>query len=171
MGELRHEITDYTGDLQRILNSGAGTGVPAWTHCTVTNSTTNLVVSGVGCTAATIAKAAAATQSIPLFQLPANGYVHNFRIKTSTAFAGTTTLLAGLGTASSANLFLVSAVVGYNLNAAVTVTNLSTALPLVGGSNTTAAVNLVLTLTATIDTLDAISAGVVDVWILWSVLP
>jgi hypothetical protein len=148
-----------------------GNPYPVWTKCTVTNSSTNLVVSGTGCTAGSTAKAAGLTQNIVLFQLPAKGYVHNFRIKNTTAFAGTTTLLAGLGTASSPILFLVSAVTGYNLNAAVSATNLTTAIPLVTGSDTTAAVNLVLSLTSTVDNLTSISAGVVDVWILWSVLP
>lgn len=148
-----------------------GNPYPVWTKCTVTNSSTNLVVSGTGCTSATIAKAAALTQNIVLLALPANGYVHNFRIKTSTAFAGTTTLLGGLGTASSPNLFLVSAVTGYNLKGAVAATNLSTALPIVGGSDTSAGVNVVLSLTSTVDNVTSISAGVVDVWVLWSVLP
>ncbi len=147
------------------------TAIPQWIKCTVTNSSTNLVVSGTGCTTATIAKAVGLTQSIPLFALSANGYVHNYRVKTSTAFAGTTTLLAGVGTTGTPNMFLVSASTGYNLNAAVAVGNLSTSLPLVGGSDTVSATSVVLALTSTIDTLDAISQGAVDVWILWSVLP
>lgn len=148
-----------------------GNPFPVWIKCTITNSSTNLVVSGTGCTAATIAKAAALTQSIPLFQLPAGGYVHSFRIKSATAFAGTTTLLAGLGTASTPNLFLVSAVTGYDLNAAVTNTNLTLALPLVVGSDTAAAVNVVALLTSTVSNISSISAGSVDVSVLWSKLP
>jgi hypothetical protein len=149
-------------------NPGA---VPQWIKCTVTDNSTNLVVSGTGCTAATIAKAAGLTQSIPLFALLANGYVDAFRIKSSTAFAGPTTLLAGLGTTASPNLYLVSAVTGYNLKAAVSATNISTSLSLVGGSDTTAATSVVLSLTTTIDNVTTISAGVVDVWVRWSVLP
>lgn len=145
--------------------------VPQWIKCTVTNSTTNLVVSGTGCTAATIAKAGALTQTIPLFVLRANGFVHNYTLKTSTAFAGTTTLLAGLGTTGTPNLFLVSAVTGYSLNAAVSATNLSTSLPLVGGSDTASASNVVLQLTSTVQNISSISAGVIDVWVLWSVRP
>jgi len=149
-------------------NPGA---LPAWIKCTVTNSSTNLVVSGTGCTAASIAKDAALTQTIPLFPLLANGFVHNYVIKTSTAFAGTTTLLAGIGTTGTPNLFLVSAVTGYNLNAAVAVGNLSTALPLVAGSDTASATNLVLQLTSTVQNVSSISAGIVEIWVLRSVRP
>lgn len=150
---------------------GSPGAVPQWIKCTVTNNSTNLVVSGTGCTAATIAKAAGLTQSIPLFALSANGYVISYRIKSATAFVGPTTLLAGLGTTANPNLFLVSAVTGYNLKAAVSATNLTTALQLVQGSDTASATSAVLLLTSTVDNLTTISAGVVDVYVLWSVLP
>jgi len=150
------------------VNPGA---VPMWIKCTVTNSTTNLVVSGTGCTAASIAKAAGLTQSIPLFPLLAKGFVHDFYIESTTAFVGTTTLLGGLGTTDSPNLFLVSAVTGYNLKTAVSATNHTTLKPLVVGSDTSAATNVVLALTSTVDLLTSISAGVVDVYVLRSVRP
>lgn len=163
----------FSANAQRMLtyNPANPGGVPQWIKCTVTNNSTNVVVSGTGCTAATIAKTAGLTQSIPLFSLLANGYVHNYVIKSSTAFVGPTTLLAGLGTTATPNLFLISAVTGYNLKAAVSATNLSTALPLVGGSDTASATNVVLLLTTTIDFVSTISAGAVDVWVLWSVRP
>lgn len=153
------------------VNTPAGGSVPVWTKCTVTNSTTNLVVTGTGCITATIAKAAALTQTIPLISLPANGYVHSYVIKTSTAFAGTTTLLLGLGTTGTPNLFLVSTVTGYNANAAVAATNLTTAIPLVQGSDTASATSVVMPLTATVSNISSISAGAVDVWVIWSVRP
>lgn len=146
-----------------------GQAIPVWTKCTVTNSGANLVVSGTGCNAASTAKAAGLTQSISLFTLPANGYISAYRLKSSTAFAGTTALTSGIGTTSSPNLFLVSAT-GYNLKAAVSATNITTALPLIVGADTTASVDAVLSLTSTVDNLSSISAGVVDAWVLWSVL-
>ncbi len=152
------------------LGSALAANYPTWIKCTVTNSTTNLVVSGTGCTAATIAKAGALTQTIPLFALPAKGYVHNYRIKTSTQFAGPTTLLAGLGTTGSTDLFLVSST-GYNLKTAVSNTQITTSLPLVAGSDTAAASNVVLSLTTTIDNITTINAGAVDVWVMTSTLP
>lgn len=141
-----------------------------WTKCTVTSSGSNLVVSGSGCAAGSTAKASALTQSIILFPLPALGYVQKYRIKTSTAFAGTTTLTAGLGTTAQGGFFLLSAT-GFNLNAAVTNTNMSTAMPLVAGSDTAVATNVVLSLTSTVSNISSVSDGVVDVWVLWSVIP
>jgi hypothetical protein len=145
--------------------------VPQWIKCTVANSTTNLVVSGTGCTAASIAKASALIQTVPLFPLLANGFVHNYVLKTSTAFAGTTTLLAGLGTTGTPNLYLISAITGYNLNAAVAVGNLSTLPPLAVGSDTASATNVVLQLTSTVLNISSVSVGALDVWVLWSVRP
>lgn len=148
-----------------------GNPFPVWIKCTITNSSTNLVVSGTGCTSATITKAAALTQTVPLFPLSANGFVSNYVVKSSTAFTGTTTLLAGLGTTGTPNLFLVSAVTGYNLNAAVAVGNLSTLPPLAVGSDTASATNVVLLLTSTVQNISSISQGSVDIWVLWSVRP
>ncbi len=152
------------------LGSALAANYPTWIKCTVTNSTTNLVVSGTGCTSATIAKAGALTQTIPLFVLPAKGYVHNYRIKTSTAFGGTATLTSGLGTTAATDLFLVSAT-GYNLKTAVSNTQITTAQALVTGSDTAASTSVVLSLTATTDNISSINAGVVDVWVMTSTLP
>lgn len=117
-------------------------------------------------------KTAGLTQSVTLVQLSANGYVSSYRIKSATACTGTTTLLTGFGTASTPDLFLVSAVTGYDLKAAVSATNFTVALPLVAGSDTTAAVNLVASLTTTVDNIDQIVAGCsFTVWVLWSVIP
>lgn len=141
-----------------------------WQKCTVTNNSTNLVVSGTGCTTGNTAKAAALTQSIILFPLPANGHVSEYRMKTSTAFTGTTTLRTGLGTTASTSLYLLSST-GYDLNAAVAATNRSTTIPLAQGADTSSSTNIVLSLTSTVNNLSLISAGVVDIWVLWSTLP
>lgn len=103
-------------------------------------------------------KTAGLTQNVTLFQLPANGYVQAYRYKTALACTGTTTLKAGLGTASSANLYLVSST-GYDLMAAVSATNVTTALPLAYGADTAAAVNIVSSLTSTVQNIDQTTAG------------
>jgi len=156
----------------------AGNLFPVWTKYTVT-----AIANGVnGCANANgcwqvngvlgANKTAGLTQSVTLFQLPANGYLNSYRIKSATACTGTTTLLTGFGTASNPNLFLVSAITGYDLMAAVSATNLSLALPLVMGSDTTAAVNVVGSLTSTVSNIDQIVTGCsFAVWALWSVLP
>lgn len=104
-------------------------------------------------------KAAGVTQALTLAALPANGYVEAFRIKSSTACTGTTTLRAGLGTTGTPDLFMVSASTGYSLIAAVSNTNITTANPLVQGSDTVAATNLVVNLTSTGSNIDQLAAG------------
>ena len=117
-----------------------------------------------------VARAAGLTQSVTLFQLPANSDLLRYRYKTSTACTGTTTLFVGLGTAASPGLFLVSAT-GYDLKAAVADTNISVALPLVS-IGTAAATNIVASLTATVDNLTAVANGCAfTAWITSGVLP
>lgn len=154
-----------------------GNQFPVWTSYTVTAiaNGTNGCANANGCWQVNgvlgANKSAALTQAVTLFQLPANGYLQAFRTKSVTACTGTTTLTAGLGTASSTGLFQVSST-GYDLKAAVSNTNLSTALPLVFGSDTAAAVNVVSSLTATVANIDQIVAGCSwKVSILWGVLP
>lgn len=154
-----------------------GVGTPLWTGYTVTAiaNGANGCANANGCWQVNgvlgANKTAGLTQSVTLFQLSANGYIAAYRIKTATACAGTTTLTTGLGTASTPNFFLVSAI-GYDLKAAVSATNITTALPLAMGSDTAAAVNAVASLTATVDNIDQITAGCsFTAWVLSAVLP
>jgi hypothetical protein len=103
-------------------------------------------------------KAAALTQNIVLFGLPANGFVQSYRIKSAVQCTGTASLASGLGTASSPNFYLISAT-GYDLEAAVSATNITTALPLLTGADTSAAVNVVASLTSTGQNIDQVTAG------------
>ena len=158
--------------------SALGNPYPVWTKYTVTAiaNGANGCANANGCWQVNgvlgANKTAGLTQSVTLFQLPAAGYVGFFRIKSATACTGTTTLLTGLGTAGNANFYMVSAVTGYDLQAAVSATNITTALPVAVGSTTTAAVNIVASLTTTVDNIDQIVAGCsFNVWVLWSVLP
>jgi len=104
-------------------------------------------------------KAAAMTQSVVLFQLPANGFLSQFRIKSITACSGTTTLLTGLGTASSTDFYKVSASTGYDLEASVSNTNITTVAPVAVGADTVAAVNVVSSLTSTVANIDQVVTG------------
>ena len=156
----------------------SGGGIPLWSSYTVTAiaNGVNGCVNANGCWQINgvlgANKSAALTQAVTLFQLPANGYISSFRIKSATACTGTTTLLSGLGTSSSTDFYLVSAITGYNLQAAVSATNLSTALPLALGADTTAAVNIVASLIATVANIDQIAAGCsFTVWVLSAILP
>ena len=116
-------------------------------------------------------KSAALTQDVTLFQLQANGWVDSVRMKTALAFTGTTTLTGTIGTATN-NVFYLSTL--FDLKAAVSATNFvpTTGLTVGLGSTTTAAVNIVVGLIATVNNIDQIVAGSsVDVWVQISVLP
>ena len=107
------------------------------------------------------------TQTIVIAALPAKGFVEFTRLKTSTAFAGTTTLTATLGTTGTANLYTAA----YNLKTAVAATNLSPGLPAGAGSDTASATNITFKLTATVDDLSSLTAGVVSISFKTSLIP
>lgn len=114
-------------------------------------------------------KTAGLTQAVTLFQLPANGYISHYRVKTATACTGPTTLTATLGSTGSTTLFSTAL---YDLKAAVSATNFTNVAPLVTGSDTAAATNVVAGLIATVANVDGIAAGCSwDTWIKWAVLP
>jgi hypothetical protein len=109
--------------------------------------------------------ASAATEDIELFSLPAGGVIHAVKIKHSTAFSGgalsAMTLSVGIvGTlAKYATAFDVFQAVG------ATVQQLTST---VGTENHSAATSIRLAATATTDTLDNVTVGAVDVWVLVS---
>lgn len=152
-----------------------GNPYPVWTKYTVT-----AIANGVnGCANANgcwqvngvlgANKTAGFAQDITLFQLPAAGTVQSYRIKTTTACSGATTIFTGLGTASANTFYLAST---YNLITAVADGNISPSLPVNMGSDTAAAVNIVASLVTTVANIDQIVAGCsFNTWVLWSVLP
>ena len=152
-----------------------GNPYPVWTKYTVTKIANG--VSGCananGCwqvnAGAPVAATAGLTQDVVLFQLPAAGHVLSYRIKTATACTGATTILTGLGTASTNTFYLAQT---YNLITAVSATNISPALPVNMGSDTASAVNIVASLITTVANVDQIANGCsFAVHVLWSVLP
>lgn len=145
-------------------NPGASLQAAKWT---VTNSTTNLQITQPTGTTSLVAKAAAVTQSVTLFALPAKALVLNCVVKSTTAFAGTTTLTATVGITGTLTACVATP---FDLKAAVSATNFAVALPttpIVSYAGT----NLILALTSTIDNLTSISAGAVEITITWEVLP
>lgn len=134
---------------------------------TVANSTTNFLITNPDGTTNTVAKAAALTQSVTVFALPANTVVVGCIMKTGTAFAGTTTLTGTLGVTGTLTACVSTP---YDLNATVTATNLTAAtltVPVV----TIAGTNALLALTATVSNISAISTGSVSIWITSYTLP
>lgn len=145
-------------------NPGATLQSAKWT---VANSTTNLQITQPTGTTSLVAKAAAVTQSVTLFALPAKALVLNCVAKSTTAFTGTTTLVATVGITGTLTACVSTP---FDLKAAVSATNFSVALPttpIVSYAGT----NLILALTSTIDNITSVSAGAVDVTITWQVLP
>lgn len=142
-------------------------GIPQVGKWTVANSSTNFLITNPDGTTSTVAKAAALTQSVTVFALPANTVVLGCVIKTGTAFAGTTTLTATLGVTGTLTACVSGA---YDLNAAVTNTNL-TAVALSVPVVTVAGTNALLALTSTISNLSSISIGSVTIWLTTYTLP
>jgi hypothetical protein len=141
--------------------------VPIWSRHTIAANATNWVIDGV----VGPAKASALTQTVPIYTMPANAFVHNVRTKTTTACTGTLTLLATLGTADNILWYLAT---GYDLNASVSATNYG---PLTGltdnaGNTTTASKDFVIGLVSTVQNLSSVASGcAADIWVLASVLP
>lgn len=112
---------------------------------------------------------AALTQDVALFELPARGHVTDWRIKTNTACTGTTTAKTGLGTTGSNVLFRAQT---YDIQAAVSDTNLTNGPTAGTGSETHATTNIVASLITTVKTVDALVSGcTLDLWVQWAVLP
>lgn len=161
------------GSASHYLSTGSP--VPAWQKYTVTK-----IANGVsGCANANgcwqvnsgtpVNAAAGLIQDVTLFQLPANGFVHNARIKSATACTGTTTLTTTLGTTAS-DVFFISGL--YDLKVAVSATNITNALLLKTGSDTAAATNIVAGLISTVENIDQAAAGCsFAIHAEWSVLP
>lgn len=114
-------------------------------------------------------KAAALTQDVVLFPLPAKGHVTDWRIKTATACTGATTINTGMGTTGNNVLFRART---YNMITAVSATNLSNGPTAATGSDMHATTNIVASLITTVENVDQIVAGcAVDFWVYHGVLP
>jgi hypothetical protein len=169
------EINTGTAGTLAPLNIAPGGTTPAWKKYALVS-----IANGVnGCTNANgcwrvngvlgANKAAALTQDVVLFALPAKGQVTDWRIKTNTACTGATTINTGLGTTGSNVLFRAQT---YSLTAVVSDTNLTNGPTAGTGSDTAAATNIVASLITTVANVDQIAAGcAVDFWVMWSVLP
>lgn len=134
---------------------------------TVANSGANFSVTNPDGTVTTVAKAAATTQSVVVFSLPANTVVLGCMLKTGVAFTGTTTLTSTFGITGTLTACVSTP---YDLNAAVTATNLSIAAPIVP-IVTVAGTNAILALTSTVSNLSSISNGVLSIWLTTYTLP
>ena len=107
------------------------------------------------------------TQDVVLFQLPAKGSVDHWRIVPVAACTGSTTAVTGLGTATNNVFYRLST---FDIQAAPGDTNFDGNISATGSTNL-AAVNVVASLTNTVDNIDQLVTGcAVDYKLEWSVL-
>jgi hypothetical protein len=154
-------ITDYDGTVREV-------GDPSSPRCdrfTLSNNGTNWTVNGtVGA-----AIAAATTQSVTLFALPARGKITGITTKTSTAWNGTgfTTLTSTVGdSVGGATTYMSSA---YDLTAAASNTNFLDAA--VFKSSTFAGSNVQAALTANQNLNANTITGTADFIVCWCTIP
>ncbi len=112
-------------------------------------------------------RAASGTQDPVLFQLPANGYVSDTRIKPAVACDGKTATasLGGLGLTGNVTYYQAKTV-DLNTVSAANVVDITAAK----GSTTAAAINVVASLAATGNIENLAADCAVDYWLLWGVL-
>jgi hypothetical protein len=117
----------------------------------------------------TALQAAALTNDIELFSLPASTLIHKVIIKQTTAFAGTTTYTLSVGIVGT----LVKYIAAYDVMAAVSDTTFGVAAVTVNATleNFGAATSIRLAAVSTVENLDQSSAGAADIYVLTSLLP
>ena len=130
----------------------AAWAVPRWVKATVSH---------------TQLAAAAASSGVDLFTGLPGLVVHGVKVKASTAFAGTgiTEVNVDVGTGAAPTKYLT----GYDVTAAVGDTEFEMADVLEGETHASGGTAVRLRATAVGDTLDKLTAGSVDVWVLASV--
>ena len=116
-----------------------------------------------------VAAADALTQDLVLLALPAKWQVDNWRVKSAVACTGPATLKTGLGTTANNVLFRAQT---YDLEAAVSDTNLTTGPTAGAGADTAAGTNLVASLISTTNNINTTANGCsVKFHVLYGVLP
>lgn len=152
----------------RCLSTTPGGVTPvAWYKYSVAKTSGNWLINGANSQAA----AEATSQAITLFTLPANGFIHDVRVKTTTACAGVTALtVASVGLTGSAAYYATGLTL--DLKAAVSNTNLLLPAIAARGSSTAAAIAITITLSAGVENVSVVTDGCAfDVHVFWSTLP
>lgn len=115
----------------------------------------------------TALQAAATTNDIQLFSLPAKTFIHKVVIKNTTAFAGTTTYTLSVGINGS----LVKYLAPFDVKQAVSNTTFGVSIVNETMEDFGSAVSIRLAATSTVQNLNQSTAGAVDVYVLTSLLP
>lgn len=136
-----------------VVEDPANTALPKWSKYTV---------------AATAFTAAATTEDIELFQLPAQGTIHRVVIKHSTAFSGGTASAVTLSVGITGTLTKYAAAFDVFQATGNTVFGFN---DLPGMENAGAATSIRVEAVATGDNLVNVTTGSADIWVLTSTLP
>lgn len=153
---------DVSNAVNTLTTAHGGTGASTLAAATVATWTKYSVVH-------TALQAAALTNDIELFSLPAKTLIHRVIIKTTTVFAGTTTYTLSVGIVGS----LVKYIAVVDVMVAVAATTFGIAAATVNATleNFSAATSIRLSAISTVQNLDQSSAGAVDVYVQTSTLP
>ncbi len=145
-----------------VLPSQGGTGVssdailsaPKWTKYSVVH---------------TALQAAALTNNIELFSLPAKTVIHKVIIKPTTAFAGTTSYTLSVGIAGT----LAKYIAAFDVKQVVANTTFGVAAATINATpeNFGSATSIRLAAVSTVEDLDDSTAGAADIYVLTSTLP
>jgi hypothetical protein len=159
------ELTTLSGAVAGLVVASTG---PAWKKFIVTTAAGNWMVNGV---VAAPLSSTTPTQQVPLFTTAARTVIHALVIKTSTAFVATasTVVQATAGIPTSVDALMISAGDVYDPTLAPSPTNLYVA----GGVQmlNAAAYAIILNMSVPFASPSAITAGVLEVDLLTSVLP
>lgn len=153
------DVTGATGTLPADHGGTSATSLssatlPTWTKYTVTY---------------TQLAAAALTNDIALFSLPAKTLIHKVVIKQTTAFAGTTTYTLSVGIVGTLEKYLAA----YDVKAAVAATTFGASAVTVNATLESfgGATSIRVAAVATNENLNQASAGVADIYVQTSTLP
>ena len=173
--------TIILGFLLSVVGAAQVTSVPAsnaplWSKYSLVKiaNTVNGCAAAGGCwqvngVLGAIATVDSLTQDVTLATLPANAQVTDWRIKSSVACTGATTIKTGLGVTGSNVLYRAQT---YDIAAPVSATNITTGPTAGAGGYTSASVALVASLITTVAHMDDIAAGcAVDFWVAMNALP
>lgn len=159
---LSYPPVDVSNAVNTLTEAHGGTSATALSAATLPTWTKYNVVH-------TALQAAAVTNDIELFSLPAKTLIHKVVIKPSIAFAGTTTYTLSVGIVASLQKYIAV----YDVKLAVAATTFGIAAVTVNGTLESfgGATSIRLSAVSTVQNLDQSSAGAVDVYVQTSTLP
>lgn len=152
---LSNTVTTLSGNVTTLTNTVAGlASAPTWAKYSITH---------------TALQAAALTNDIELFSLPAKTVIHKVIIKNTTAFAGTTSYTLSVGIVGT----LAKYIAAFDVMQAVSDTTFGVAATTINATpeNFGSATSIRVAAVSTVENLDQSSAGAADIYVQTSTLP